>query len=184
MSGVEIEFSVENGESGTQDSNERSETEASDSRTQARTTTGGPSRIQGQWHCDPRQQVTNFHRLVPTQIMQLLGHAGLRRIFANHRAGGAGIALQLDDGNEILDVGLGGRATRSRCAKGSTNNKYPPVPSNEGRKLMDGGVFGSNEYYRDTTRKRNMRLARKLLSRELGSGRGHSTKVASAISQV
>lgn len=117
--------------------------------------------------------------------MQLLGHAGLRRIFANHRAGGAGIALQLDDGNEILDVGLGGRATRrSRCAKGSTNNKYPPVPSEEGKKLMDGGVFGSNEYYRDITRKRNMRLARKLMSRELGSGTGHSTRVASAISQV
>ena len=51
MSGVEIEFSVENGGSGTQDSDERSET--GDSRTQARTSTGGPSRIQGQWHCDP-----------------------------------------------------------------------------------------------------------------------------------
>lgn len=50
MSGVEIEFSVENGESGTQDSDG---TEAGDSRTQARTNTGGPSRIQGQWHRDP-----------------------------------------------------------------------------------------------------------------------------------
>lgn len=53
MSGVEIEFSVENRESGTQESDGRSETEAGDSRTQASTTTGGPSRRQGQWHCDP-----------------------------------------------------------------------------------------------------------------------------------
>ncbi len=62
MSGVEIEFSVENGGSGTQDDDGRTETEAeaSDSRTEASTTTGSPSRIQGQWHCDFSQQFTNF----------------------------------------------------------------------------------------------------------------------------
>lgn len=54
MSGVEIEFSVENEESGTQDSDRRSEVEAGDSRRQASTTTRrSPSRRQGQWHCDP-----------------------------------------------------------------------------------------------------------------------------------
>ena len=52
MSGVEIEFSVENGESGTQDDDGGTENEAGDSRTEASTTTGGPSRVQGQWHCD------------------------------------------------------------------------------------------------------------------------------------
>lgn len=116
--------------------------------------------------------------------MQLLGRAGLRRIFANHRAGGSGITVQLDDGNEILDDGLGGVETRRTRRTKGMGNKNPPVPSEEGKKLMDGGVFGSNEYYRDITRKRNMRLARKLMSRELGSGTGHSTKVASAILQV
>lgn len=116
--------------------------------------------------------------------MQLLGHAGLRRIFANHRAGDSGITLQLDDGNEILDDGLGGLATRRRQRTKGSSNKYPPLPSKVGKKLMDGGVFGSNEYYRDTTRKTNTRLARKLMSRELGSGRGQSLQVASAISQV
>ena len=53
MSGVEIEFSVENEESSTQDGDRRSETEAGDSRTQASTTTRGPSRRQGQRHYDP-----------------------------------------------------------------------------------------------------------------------------------
>lgn len=116
--------------------------------------------------------------------MQLLGHAGLRRIFANHRAGGSGITLQLDDGNEILDDGFGSLATRRRRrVKGSSNN-FPPAPSEEGKKLMDGGIFGSNGYYRDTTRKTNTRLARKLLCRELGTGKGQVTNTASAISQV
>ena len=116
--------------------------------------------------------------------MQLLGHAGLRRMFANHRAGGSGITLQLDDGNEVLDDGHGGLSTRRRrCAKGSSKI-FPPVPSEEGKKLMDGGVFGSNEYYRDIAMESNTRLARKLMNRELGTGRGQSTTTASAISQV
>ncbi len=116
--------------------------------------------------------------------MQLLGHAGLRRIFANHRAGGSGITLQLDDGNEILGDGFGGLATRRRRRAKGSSNRFPTVPSEEGKKLMDGGDFGSNEYYRDKTRKRNTRLARKLMSRELGTGKGQSTRTSSAISQV
>ena len=52
MSGVEIEFSVENGESGTQDDEGELQTERGDFQTPTSTTIGGPSRIQGQWHCD------------------------------------------------------------------------------------------------------------------------------------
>ena len=106
--------------------------------------------------------------------MQLLEHAGLRQIFSNGRAGGSGITLQLGDRNEIR---------RKRRERGS-GKRFPPVPSEEGKKLMDGGVFGSNEYYRDMTRKRNTRLAGKLMDRELGPDRGQSTRSASAISQV
>ena len=122
--------------------------------------------------------------LGPTAIMQLLGHAGFRQIFASHRAGGSGITLQLDDGNEILDDGFGGLATRRRRRDKGLGKKFPPVPSEEGKKLMDGGVFGNNEYYRDITRKKNTKLARKLMSRELDTGKGQSTRAASAISQV
>lgn len=116
--------------------------------------------------------------------MQLLGHAGLRRIFANHRAGGSGITLQLDDRNEILDDGVGNPATRRRRHDKSSGKRFPAVPSEEGKKLMDDGVFGSNEYYRDRTKKNNTRLARKLMSRELGAGRSQFTRTPSAISQV
>ena len=110
--------------------------------------------------------------------MQLLGHAGLRQIFANHWAGGSGITLQLDDRNQVLDDGFRlGSARRRR-------REFPPVPSGEGKKLMDGGFFGSNDYYRDITRKTNTRLARKLMCRELGAGSSLSTRTVSAISQV
>ena len=122
--------------------------------------------------------------VVPTQIMQLLGHAGLRRIFANHGAGGSGITLQLDDSNDIPEDSFGGLGTRRRRRAKGSNNSFPPVPSEAGQKLMDGGVFGSNEYYRDTTRKRSSKLAGKLMSRELGSSRAQSARTASAISQV
>ena len=47
MSGVEIELSVEDGESSTQDDG-GAENEAGNFRTQANIAPGGPSRIQGQ----------------------------------------------------------------------------------------------------------------------------------------
>ena len=116
--------------------------------------------------------------------MQLLRHAGLHRTSASHQGDGSGIILQLDDGNEILDDGFGGLATRRRRRDKGSGKKFPPVPSEEGKKLMDGGVFGNNEYYRDITRKRNTRLSRRLMNRELGTGGDQSTRTVSAISQV
>lgn len=111
--------------------------------------------------------------------MQLLGHAGLRRILANHRAGGSGFTLELGE-EEENETGGSRRSRRSKSWK----NRFPPVPSEEGRKLMDGGVFGASAYFKDERIQRKQRLARKLMSRELGSGRRESTKTTSAISQV
>jgi WD repeat-containing protein 23 len=124
-------------------------------------------------------------RTVPAQIMQLLGHAGLRRIFANQREGGAGITLDMDeeDDNDDADI-YSSMGTRRRPAKRRMKHEFPAVPNEVGRKLMDGGVFGSSEFYRDNPRKRKTRLARKLMSRELGTDRNHSTRGTSAISQV
>ena len=117
--------------------------------------------------------------------MQLLGHAGLRRIFANHRAGGSGITLEMNEEEDDNDVdGYNGLGTRRRTRARRPKHKFPPVPSTVGQILMDGGVFGSNEFYRDTLRKRKTRLARKLMSRELGTDRDTATRGASAITQV
>lgn len=117
--------------------------------------------------------------------MQLLGHAGLRRILANHRAGGSGMTLQLDDEDEDeVEDGSSGLGNRTRRRAKGSKNRFPPVPSEEGKKLMDGGVFGSSEYYRDTRMKRKIRLAGKLMSRELGTDRNHLTRANAAVSQV
>lgn len=121
--------------------------------------------------------------------MQLLGHAGLRRIFANHRAGGGGITLDLDEedeenGDDPDMDGHRGLGTRRRPGVKRPKHKFPAAPSEVGQQLMDGGVFGSSEFYRDNLRKRNKRLARKLMSRELGTDRNHSTRSTSAVAQV
>lgn len=114
--------------------------------------------------------------------MQLLGNAGLRRLFTNHRVSEFG-ALNADDDGEIED-GYGGPSTgRKRRPKGA-KQKFPPIPSQEGRKLMDSGTFGRNEYYEDILRKRKNRLSRRLMSRELGANMDHPLRSNRLMSQV
>lgn len=73
-----------------------------------------------------------------------------------------------DDENEDdgLD-GYGGLLGRFRRRPKGSKAKPPPVPSEEGRKLMDSGCFGSNEYYQEMLRKQQPRLSKRLMSREL-----------------
>ena len=117
--------------------------------------------------------------------MRLLGHAGLRVILANHRAGGSDITLELDeeDENEGDDI-QGGLGSRRRRRTKSWKNKYPPVPSEEGKKLMEGGIFGASEDFRDRRFNKKTRLARKLMTRELGTDCNEPKRVANALSQV
>lgn len=115
-------------------------------------------------------------------MMQLLGNAGLRRLFTNHRASELG-ASNADDDGEIED-GYGGPTTgRKRRPKGAKQN-FPPIPSEEGRKLMHSGIFGRNEYYEDILRKRKNRLSRSLMSRELGTNVDHPLRSNRLMSQV
>ena len=76
---------------------------------------------------------------------------------------------------------MGGRRLRRR--KGS-KVAHTPGPSEEGRELMDSGTFGSSEYYRDILRKRKQRLARRLMSRELGLDAVQDRKAKHLMSQV
>jgi len=119
--------------------------------------------------------------------MQLLGHAGLRQLLVEHTPGGAGIALDADDDEEedVESAGFwGSTPRRTRKAKGGKKREFPPVPNEEGRKLMDGGIFGAGEDFRDRSRKKNKYLARNLMMRELGMGRYRGPKSTRAISQV
>ena len=112
--------------------------------------------------------------------MQLLGHAGLRQLLAQHRT-----AVDDDDGDDDDDMDYIGRLgsrrrRRPKCGK----NQFPKIPSEEGQKLMDAGVFGTSVYYRDRRSKTKTKLSKKLLSRELGNDRGQTTRSTGAITQV
>lgn len=118
--------------------------------------------------------------VVPTQIMQILGHAGLRQIFANHSDDSVTLRLDRDD----LAGGFGIFGSRQRHRARRAKNKFPDVPSEEGQILMNQGTFGTSGYYRDRRTQRKTSLAKKLMRRELGDDREYCTRAPSAISQV
>jgi WD repeat-containing protein 23 len=110
--------------------------------------------------------------------MQLLGHAGLGRIFASDftpRASARRRRIDEDDEEEEeSDPGTGydpvapGRTSgRRRRPRGSA--AYEKVPSEQGKELMQTGNFGSNPRREDTVR-RKKRIAYDIMRRELGLG--------------
>ena len=107
--------------------------------------------------------------------MQLLGHAGLRRIFANH----SGALIDVDD-----DGGTYAAGRRRRRPYQPRQHRYPAVPSEEGTKLMRSGTFGCTAYDRETLKRRNKRLATRIMNRELGVERSHSTSQDNIMAQV
>ena len=109
--------------------------------------------------------------------MQLLGHAGLRRIFANHIVAGSGDP-SLDDDD---DIGISGRTRRrTKCDP----NRFPKIPSEEGRKLMDSGTFGDSETWPDVMKKGKPKLARQLMYRELAIDGNNDARANKLTSQV
>ena len=111
--------------------------------------------------------------------MALLGHAGLGSIFVNH---GDNHAADVDDNEDEDNYYPSGRLRRrtNKCLK----NPPPPVPSVDGTQLMRSGIFGCTENFRDELRRKNKRLARRLLSRELGAEHDHLATQARIVSQV
>lgn len=123
------------------------------------------------------------------QLFQLLGHTGLRRIFASH--GGAWLGLGADeaeDDEDEDDVTVGGYGAmlgrRRRRRRAATPVNFPKVPSDVGRGLMCSGTFGSNEYYQDVLRKKKRKLARRVMHRELGSDTVQDKRLNKLLLQV
>lgn len=116
------------------------------------------------------------------QIMQLLGHAGLGRIFAADFSQRSLLWRRRlddeeeddDDDDDNSDPGTGydpvvptGTSGRKRRPRG--RDLLEKVPSEQGRELMEMGTFGSNPRREDTI-KRKKRLAYDIMRRELGIG--------------
>ncbi|OIW31042.1 WD40 repeat-like protein [Coniochaeta ligniaria NRRL 30616] len=94
----------------------------------------------------------------------------LLRIFTTGQDASRFIAALGDDGDEDLAQWVRRRGRRQALDP----DRFPKVPSKEGRKLMDSGVFGHVEAVDTVTKTRRQRkaLARRVLERELGLGDG------------
>ena len=113
------------------------------------------------------------------QIIRLLGANGLRRMLQSHGLIGTRTLRGLDD-NELED-GYGGlRRRRTRDP-----NRFPKVPSDVGKELMDSGIYGSRDGFVDVRRQRKTNLSQRLMWRKLGvEARGTQRRANQLIAQV
>lgn len=169
LSGVELAFEItddneDDEEDDDDDEDEEEEEDAEEDEEGEATTGGGPRPVY----------------ITREQIMQLLGHAGLGRIFAsditprNARRRMRAVAEDDDDDSEEdNDPGTGydpvgpGRTLRNRRPRGRA--AFEKVPSEQGRELMNTGAFGSSPRSEDSI-KRKKRLAYNIMRRSLGLG--------------
>ena len=100
-------------------------------------------------------------------MMQIL-RAGPRLLFINHRGTEPRPLNAYEDNDEIED-GYGGPGPRRRRRPIGAIPQFPPIPSEEGRKLMDSGDFGEKKCLGEIPGKRTSQLARRLMLRELGT---------------
>lgn len=142
--------------------------------------------------------------------MQLIsGDPRLRQIFAGGLGGlGGGMRTRSqgrrrnvllgedeeeDDDDDDGDYNpFGGRSFR-RSRRNFTGDRYPKVPSEEGKKLMAGGNFGVNDRcnrsacgvpFEQSTHNKRRRLARRMFDRELGvENRGRARALNSLATQ-
>jgi len=118
------------------------------------------------------------------EILRLLGHAGLGRIFATGFTPRSALQRRPfddDDDDEEEDeeeddsdpgtgydpIGPAGTSGRRRRPRGA--NLFEKVPSEQGQELMQTGTFGSNVRNVDTIQ-RKKKLASAIMRRELGLG--------------
>lgn len=109
------------------------------------------------------------------QILQLLGAGGLARIFASDspaiaRRRNPQFISDSEDEDENDQVGTGYDPVGPRRRRGRGRAAFQKVPSDEGRELLEAGIFGSNSRSENTIIRRKKKLAYKLLHRELGLG--------------
>ncbi|KAE8150497.1 WD40-repeat-containing domain protein [Aspergillus avenaceus] len=137
---------------------------------------GGP----GQPAAAGGQQGGRHSRVSAARLLNLLASNGLRHILHYNGWQGGGAM----DGDEEDDDELGALFGLRRRARRGDGDPLPTVPSDEGRKLMASGDFGSNSHYLDELKKRRKSLAMRTMWRELGVDvSGNSRRDVQSISQ-
>ncbi|KAI0600604.1 WD40 repeat-like protein [Biscogniauxia sp. FL1348] len=120
-------------------------------------------------------QITEEERAaVQERLLSLITRRGLRtqnQVLGYLRRTNLGHLLFHDDDDEG-GFQFGYRARRNRT---HDPNRFPKVPSDKGRELMNSGTFGANEV--PTSIKIRKQLARRILDRELGIGGRTAQKI-------
>jgi WD repeat-containing protein 23 len=122
------------------------------------------------------------------QIMQLLGHEGIGRIFASTYANRAALSRNPraadieddDDEEEDEEEGNGYDPVVPKRKRNRGRAAFQKVPSEQGRELMNAGNFGSSPRSEDTI-KRKKKLAYNIMRRELGLGSDGRQKNANRV---
>ncbi|KAI1488395.1 WD40 repeat-like protein [Biscogniauxia mediterranea] len=117
---------------------------------------------------DDGTQITEEERAaVQERLISLITRRGLRTqnqvLGYLRRTNLSRILFRDDDDEGGFQFGYRARRNRSRDP-----NRFPKVPSDKGRELMNSGTFGANEV--PTSIKMKKQLARRILDRELGIG--------------
>lgn len=107
-------------------------------------------------------------------LLQLLQHSNLRDVLHHFTVNGTLEIMDDDDEDEDNN----GRFMRTRRRARPDPDRFPKVPSDEGRALMNSGTFGSNDTEITDRRSRKYldkkkRLAKRILDRELAR-EGHA----------
>lgn len=117
-----------------------------------------------------------IHTVSRDQILHLLGHSGLRQLFSTggFMTGASGRRSRRfmpdeDEDEDESEPATGYDPVGPRRRRGRGRAAFQKVPSDEGRELMNAGVFGSN-YRPEDSIKRKKRLAYNVMQRELGLG--------------
>ncbi|KAG9951891.1 WD40 repeat-like protein, partial [Aureobasidium melanogenum] len=149
--------------------------ETTDDDDEGRETTAGAESTANENEEEPSQAETARPQrqtiaLTQQQILQLLGNAGLRGLFANVVGQQRGGLVADDDDDYEDDSYLGWHAMGRRARRPKREGSgYPKVPSEAGKKLMESGTFGTTERLRGTYG-RKRKLAYRNMMRELGVG--------------
>lgn len=120
-------------------------------------------------------------RVTTQQIVRLLGANGLRRMLQSHGLIGNGIIRGLDDDED--HAGYGGTLRRRR-RRPKDENRFPKVPSDEGKVLMKSGIYGAADTWADRRRHRKANISQRLMWRRLGvEARGTQKRANQLIAQ-
>ena len=126
--------------------------------------------------------------MTSAQLLEILRtNAPFRQLLTRQVINGRSIDTgdEEDNGDDDDNAGYGGFGSRRRARPKNLENRFPKVPSEEGRALMTSGIYGSRDHFSDIRRRRKTNVSERLMWRRLGmEPRGSYGRANRLISQV